>query len=148
MSDPALLLVGHGSRRPGHAETIRRIAAGVAARVGEVPVRSAFLELSEPSVGDALDSLAADGARDLVVVPLLLGEAYHSSVDLPRQLRRALRRHPGVRAHQAPVLGPHPLLDATAHRRLLECGVLPAQPATGVVLAAAGSSDPAAVATV
>jgi sirohydrochlorin ferrochelatase len=74
---------------------------------------------------------------------LLLGHAYHSRVDIPAALPAAL--HPVV---QADVLGPDDLVVTALERRLTEVGVALGDPATAVVLAAAGSSDPAAVAEV
>ena len=78
-----------------------------------------------------------------VVVPLLLTAAFHSATDLPTQLAAA-----DPTAVQADVLGPHPLLLAGLERRLAEVGVTAGDPDTAVVLAAAGSTDPAAQQTV
>jgi sirohydrochlorin ferrochelatase len=76
-------------------------------------------------------------------VPLLLGHAYHSRVDIPAALPAAAHH-----VVQADVLGPDDLLVTALERRLAEVGVAPGDPETAVVLAAAGSSDPAAVAEV
>ena len=87
-----------------------------------------------------------------MVVPLLLTAAYHSKTDIPARLAAAAAARPGLTAVCAGTLGPHPLLVAALERRLGEAGVAVGDPAaraaTGVVLAAAGSSDPAANATI
>ena len=70
------------------------------------------------------------------MVPLLLGAAYHSQVDIPAALSPA-----GALATQADVLGPDPLLVAALERRLAEAGVAPGDRDTAVVLAAAGSTE-------
>jgi sirohydrochlorin ferrochelatase len=81
-------------------------------------------------------------------VPLLLTAAYHSKADIPAQLAAAAAAHPGLDVVSAGTLGPHALLLAALERRLREAGVAVDDAATGVVLAAAGSSDPAANATI
>ena len=78
----------------------------------------------------------------VTVLPLLLTAAYHSKTDIPRVLART-----GVRVRYGKPLGPHPLLLRALERRLPGTAFeIPAE--TGVVLAAAGSSDPEANATI
>ncbi|MFE1594019.1 CbiX/SirB N-terminal domain-containing protein [Nocardia sp. NPDC058705] len=120
---PALIAVAHGSRDPRSAATMAAVVAEVAAARPDSCVRLAFLDLSEPSVDEVVDDLAAQGHVDVIVVPLLLGNAFHARVDLPALLADATRRHPHLRLTQAAVLGPDPLLIsaladrvATAHR--------------------------------
>jgi sirohydrochlorin ferrochelatase len=109
-------------------------------------VRAAYLGHAAPSPAQVLAGLP-DGA--VVVLPLLLTAAYHSKADLPAVLRAAAGRRAGrLRIGYGDPLGPHPLLIAALERRLAEAGVPPGQKGTAVVLAAAGSSDPAARATV
>jgi sirohydrochlorin ferrochelatase len=112
-------------------------------------VRAAFLDHCAPSLPQVLGSL--DG-RPAVVVPLLLTAAYHSKTDIPARLAEAAAGRPGTAVACAGTLGPHPLLTAALERRLGEAGVAVGDPgaraATGVVLAAAGSSDPDANATI
>jgi sirohydrochlorin ferrochelatase len=102
-----------------------------------------------PSLGQVLSRIAVGdgGTGDVVLVPLLLTEAYHAKADIPSQAAAASARFPGLRVRQAPALGPHPLLLAALERRLAEAYGGP-RAQTGVVLAAAGSSDPAANASI
>jgi sirohydrochlorin ferrochelatase len=91
-----------------------------------------------------------------VVLPVLLTAAYHSDTDLPAVLREAASRLPRLRISYGDPLGPHPNLLTALERRLAEAGVRAANGApadtsfrdTAVVLAAAGSSRPAANAAV
>ena len=87
-------------------------------------------------------------AAGCVVVPLLLTPAYHSKTDIPAQIASA---HPALDVRYADTLGPHPLLLAALSRRLAEAGLADearVRSTTSVVLAAAGSSDHAANATI
>jgi sirohydrochlorin ferrochelatase len=146
-----LVAVAHGSRDPRAAATVSELLAVVRYRavawgLGGLDVRAAFLDHCAPSLPQAL-SAVGDGA--CVVVPLLLTAAYHSKSDIPAQLAASAAAPLDVSC--ADTLGPHPLLLTALERRLSEAGVLVGDPAarsrTSVVLAAAGSSDPAANAT-
>jgi sirohydrochlorin ferrochelatase len=143
--------VAHGSRDPRAAATVSALADAVRARARGLDVRAAFLDHCAPSLPQVLGSLASSSGRQpAVVVPLLLTAAYHSKIDIPARLAAARPGLPAVSC--ADPLGPHPLLTAALERRLGEAGVAVGDPAaraaTGVVLAAAGSSDPAANATI
>ncbi len=87
---------------------------------------------------------AASQASTVVALPLLLTDAYHSKTDIPSVLHAAAAALPGLRIRYAETLGPHPLLIGAMERRLSEAGVRIGDPDTAVVLASAGSSDPAA----
>jgi sirohydrochlorin ferrochelatase len=103
-------------------------------------LRVAYLGHAAPSVPQVMRTFGPD-AR-VTVLPLLLTAAYHSKTDIPRVLART-----GVRVRYGEPLGPHPLLLRALERRLP--GTAFENPAeTGVVLAAAGSSDPEANATI
>ncbi|RRO19299.1 sirohydrochlorin chelatase [Saccharopolyspora rhizosphaerae] len=140
MTTAPLVAVAHGSRDPRSAETIHRLLGVVRALRPELDVRVAFLDLSEPLLGEVLDAVRADGHREAVVVPLLLGHAFHARVDVPAAVADAQQRHPDLRVRIGDVLGPDPRLDAAAWRRLLDAGADPDDPELGVLLAGAGSS--------
>jgi sirohydrochlorin ferrochelatase len=150
---PPLVAAAHGSADPRAAATVTELIALVRARAARIglrglQVRAAYLGHALPSVPDALEALQHDGGcRAAVVLPLLLTEAYHSDTDLPAMLREADRRLPGLSLLYGRPLGPHPGLLRALERRLAEAGVLAAAAGaagTAVVLAAAGSSRPAA----
>ncbi len=143
-----LIAVAHGSKDPRAGATVHELLTEVARLTPGTEVRAAFLDHSAPGLGQVLGSLAGAPA---VVVPLLLTAAYHSQTDIPAQLAAALAAYPGQRIASSAPLGPHPLLLQALERRLTDAGVAVHDPAeraaTSVVLAAAGSSDPAANAT-
>jgi sirohydrochlorin ferrochelatase len=149
-----LVAVAHGSRDPRAAATVSELLAVVRYRamawgLGGLDVKAAFLDHCAPSLPQALSAVGGDGA--CVVVPLLLTAAYHSKADIPAKIAAASVATP-LDVSCAGPLGPHPLLLAALERRLAEAGVAARDPAarsrTSVVLAAAGSSDPAANATI
>ncbi|WP_318214929.1 sirohydrochlorin chelatase [Streptomyces sp. SCL15-6] len=143
---PVLLVVAHGSRDPRHAATVHALVRRVRAQRPDVRVETGFLDFNVPSVQGVLESLATEGVRDVVALPLLLTRAFHAKADIPAVLADAPAR---LRIRQAEVLGPSPLLLSALERRLYEAGLTPADKSSaGVVLASAGSSDPEAIAVI
>lgn len=132
----ALVGVAHGSRDPRSAATVAALMDVVRARHPELDVRTAFLDLSAPRLRDVL------GGGDAVVVPLLLGHAFHARVDVPGEVARAGR--PGVLI--ADVLGPS--VEVAALDRLAAVVGALDDPELGVVVAGVGSSHAPANAVV
>ncbi|NIH81624.1 sirohydrochlorin chelatase [Amycolatopsis viridis] len=130
-----LVAVAHGSRDPRSAATVRALVRRIAAP--GLDVRVSFLDLSAPLVTDVLRDLVRAGHREAVVVPLLLGSAFHARVDLPALVAEV----PELRVTIADVLGAD--LEGVAFDRLAAVADV-SDPGLGVVLAAVGSSRPAA----
>lgn len=137
---PALVAVAHGSRDPRSAATVAALVDEVRRQRPGLDVRLSFLDLSAPRLPDVLDAVAADGHRRAVVVPLLLGHAFHASVDVPGAVAQAAARLPGLDITTSPVLGGHRGLSAAALRRLAAVAGPLQDAGLGVVLAAIGSS--------
>jgi sirohydrochlorin ferrochelatase len=130
MSRPTLLAVAHGSKDPAAKVTITALAREVTRFAPVLKVRVAFIQHAEPSLDDEL-SAAGENA---VIVPLLLSTGYHLAADIAGAASAAGARVAGP-------LGPDTLLVTALAGRLAEAGVPDGTP---VVLAAAGSTDPAA----
>ncbi|MFC4496385.1 sirohydrochlorin chelatase [Streptomyces ovatisporus] len=146
---PALAVIAHGSRDPRHAATVDALCARVRALRPGLRVEAGYLDFDAPSVPRLLERLDAEGVRDVVALPLLLGRAFHAKSDIPAVLGETTARLPRLDVRQAGVLGPHPLLLQALERRLREAGSAPdRRHSTGVVLASAGSSDPEAIAVI
>jgi sirohydrochlorin ferrochelatase len=135
----ALLLVAHGSRDPRAEQAIDRLAGRVAAARPGLPVAVATLELRGRRVAEVVPDLVARGVDRVVVVPLLLTNAYHGAVDLPAVLDRARRDlGVGVEVVAGRVLGPDDLLLDALDEQASRTGF------DGIVLAVAGTRDRAA----
>jgi sirohydrochlorin ferrochelatase len=139
---PALIAVAHGSRDPRSAATMSAVVADIAAVRPDLDVRLAFLDLNAPSIDQVVDAVAAQGHTHAVVVPLLLGNAFHARVDLPGLLAAARARHPRLQLTQADVLGPDARLIAALRDRILAVDGMDRN--VGVAVAAVGSSSVAA----
>ncbi|NGN69069.1 sirohydrochlorin chelatase [Streptomyces sp. A7024] len=131
---PTLVAVAHGSRHPAAVGAVRELVAAVRKQSPGLDVRLGHIELNEPLLADTLAELSGE----VVLVPLLFGRGYHVRHDLPEALAAAA---PQVHGAVAAPLGPHPLLAAALHARLVEAGWQRSS-GDGVVLAAAGSRAP------
>lgn len=118
------LLVAHGSRNPAsaaaHDQLCTAVAAACTAASGhEVAVVPAYLELSEPSIPEAIDAAVADGATHVRVLPHFLGPGNHVLVDIPGIVAAARERHPQLTIELVEHLGADPaLVDLLAARVL------------------------------
>ena len=126
-----------------HPERVRALAGGPLPAVD-----GGFIELSKPSVTEAVGRMPAAEHPEMVAVPLVLTAAGHGKGDIPAALARERLRHPGLRWRYGRPLGPHPaLLDVLADRIDAVLAGAPRE-GTQVVLAGRGSTDPDANAEV
>jgi sirohydrochlorin ferrochelatase len=151
MPEPVLVAVAHGSRDPRASATVGELMAMVAERarrrgLGAPDLRTAYLGHAPPSLPQVMSTIEA--GRRVRVLPLLLTAAYHAKADIPRLLTRVASDFPRLQVSYGDTLGPHPRLLRALERRLAEEDPDGDRTRTGVVLAAAGSSDPEANASI
>ncbi len=143
MSAPALVLLGYGSRDARSTAVALRVADEVARRRPTMTVHTAFLDRAEPSLVEAVRRLAAEGHDEAVVVPLLFSPGRHLTVDVPAAVAAADAACPDVRVGATESLGLRPGWLGVVDERLREAlARARARDLDGLVLAAAGSSDP------
>lgn len=132
-----LIACSHGTADAAGQSAVRTLIDQVAALLPDVRVVPAVVDVEHPQIDEVIDVEARHD--DVVVVPLLLSVGFHTGVDIAD----AVGRH--ANAWQAHPLGSHPLIADIAADRL--AGVVPGgwEPGDHVVLAAAGSTAPAAV---
>jgi len=145
MSAPALIALAHGSRDPRSAATVKELVAATKALRPDLRIERAFLDHARPSFHTVVDRLVKAGFDEIVVVPLLLVEAFHAKVDVPEVIAEATTRHPDLKIRATQVLGLEPrfleVLDERLRTALKEARV---RELDALVLAGAGSSDPLA----
>jgi sirohydrochlorin ferrochelatase len=141
VTDPAPVLVGcaHGTRDPAGRRALAQVRLDVAALRPGLEVVAASVDVQKPALPDVVARLAAAGRR-CVVVPLLLSAGYHVHHDVAEAVAAS-----GGLAAAARALGPDDALADLLAERLADAGHAAGD---AVVLAAAGSSDPRAVADV
>ena len=142
MTAPALVALAHGSRDPRSAATIKALVDEVRKMRPDLRIEPAFLDLSKPSFPTVVDKLVKAGFDEIVVVPLLLTEAFHAKVDVPEAIAAATARHENLKIRGTRVLGLEnvflEVLDRRLRAALKDARV---RELDALVLAAAGSSD-------
>ncbi len=112
----AIIIVDHGSR-VARANKMLESLAGLIAAMTDDRVYAAHMELAEPTLEQAFDHAAADGADFIFVFPYFLSPGRHSREDIPRLCIAAASRHPGIRWHCAGPVGlDHKMAELILHR--------------------------------
>lgn len=107
-----ILLFAHGSRDPEWSRPFESIASRLSQNF---LVTIAYLELMQPSLYEAVASLAAAGATSIRIVPVFLGQGGHVKDDLPRLVAQAQSAHSGLELILEKAIGEQPrVIDAIA----------------------------------
>lgn len=100
-----ILLFGHGAKNPEWAAPFTAIRTTILARDPDAIVESGFLELMRPTFAEAVDSLVAQGAHEIKVVPIFMAAGSHINKDLPLLAAASMDKHQGVTITLAPPVG-------------------------------------------
>jgi sirohydrochlorin ferrochelatase len=93
----AILLVDHGSIRREANEMMIDVMNLVQRMAGnDIVVRYAHMELAEPTIARGFANCVEAGATDVVVFPYMLSPGRHSTTDVPRLVKEAAAKYPGV----------------------------------------------------
>ena len=101
----AIVLFGHGARDIRWREPFDRLAALWKTQHSEAAVELAFLEMMEPSLEQAIASLVAAGATEVVVVPVFFGQGGHLRNDFPVLLSACQEKYPKIALSATPAVG-------------------------------------------
>lgn len=125
-SPPPLIIAGHGTRVNRGAEAAHELVALVRGLLPEVRVEAGFVELTSPTIDEALNDVLKT-APAAVVVPLMLGTGGHVREDIPEAIDKAKALHAGATVVRTRHLGsPRELIDAVHERITLARGDWPA----------------------
>ena len=140
--DPALLIVGHGSRDPRAAKEFHELVSFLRGGNPDLPVEGGFIELSRPPISECVERLVAHGSREISAVPLMLLAAGHAKDDIPATLVREKMSRPEVTFHYGRALGIRPELLALMDERISAVVPEGEKGETAVLVVGRGSSDP------
>ena len=105
-----LVIFAHGSSVAEANEAVARVTERMAVEGGYSLVETAFLEMAEPDLREAVARLAARGADRIVVIPYFLTLGIHLRRDLPRIVEELAGVYQGVRIDVTEPLDGHPSL--------------------------------------
>ena len=140
--DPALLIVGHGSRDPRGAQEFHELVALMRERNAGLPIEGGFIELSRPPISECVERLVGSGSHEISAVPLMLLAAGHAKDDIPATLLREKIEHPEVNFHYGRALGIRPELLELMDEKISAVVPEDEKEETAVLVVGRGSSDP------
>jgi sirohydrochlorin ferrochelatase len=132
-----IVIAAHGTQDPAGVAVAHELTSALRTRLPGRQVSLAFVDVLGPGIREVL----ASAPGPVTVVPAFLSCGYHVRTDVPRQVAATGRKDVTI----SDALGPHPLLVGAMTDRLRVAGW---RETDTVVLAAAGSSEPRAVADV
>lgn len=142
MTAPALVLLGYGSHDPRVAQISAEIRSALLEIRPALEVEVAFLDHCAPSAPQVVDQLVARGVSEVVLVPLLLSDAFHAQVAVPAVVAAVRAAHPELRVLASRPIGPEASLLSVIDRRLRDAlRTRRVSELDGLVFAAAGSAD-------
>ena len=100
MTEPAILIVGHGSRDPEGVQEFLQLVDLCAHMEPKRIVEGGFLEFARPTIQEGIDRCVERGAQVISIVPGVLMAAGHAKNDIPSEVQAARRRHPNIALHQ------------------------------------------------
>ncbi len=100
----AYLLIAHGTREEEGKQAFFRFVEEFREAFPGRSVEPSFLELCRPSIPEGIEACVQAGAREIVVLPLMLFPGRHINQDIPNAIQAAKREHPEVDFHYAGAL--------------------------------------------
>ena len=118
MNTKAIILFGHGARDTRWREPFDRLAVLWKAQYPNVQVGLAFLELMQPSLGQAISSQVSIGAKEVVVIPVFFGQGGHLRNDFPVLISACQEQFPDIKLSTTPAVGE----DAAVLQAIIDFG--------------------------
>ncbi|WP_440602503.1 sirohydrochlorin chelatase [Bacillus sp. GB_SG_008] len=134
-----IVYIGHGSRlQEGNEQFIHFIQSVIKERSENIQ-KIGFLELTTPTVQDAITEAILDGATEVLLVPILLFAAAHYKRDIPFEIEQIQKRYPHITFSVVPPFSTHPFMIELVIKRIQEA--MHTQ-GSEILLVGRGSSDP------
>lgn len=99
MSDKALIIAAHGSRKASSNEEVRTLGDNVRAlRDKEYAyVTTSFLEFAKPSLKESILSCIDKGIGEIVILPYFLASGHHVTRDIPEVIDDIRSSYPQIK---------------------------------------------------
>ncbi|PID97862.1 MAG: cobalamin biosynthesis protein [Actinomycetales bacterium] len=115
---PALVIAGHGTRKEEGMAAAAEFVTKVQALLPDVSVSAGYVELTPPTIDEALSAALAKMKNPrAVVVPLMVGTGGHVRMDIPEAIAEGRADSPIAQVAYTAHLGPDPrLIDRVIFR--------------------------------
>ena len=95
MKDVGILVLGHGSSLPYNRELVESLAQMVS-KTHSGSVRTAYLNMNQPSIPEGLNSFAGTNVSKIVALPLFLAHGVHTRQDIPQEMGIDPKKRRGI----------------------------------------------------
>ena len=107
-----LIVVAHGSRNPAWCRSVERQIELVQEEIGKHQIQLAYMELSPPTLEEAVDRAVAQGVSHIQILPLFLASEGHVQKDVVPEVERLVEIFTSTELELLPPLGQHTLFLA------------------------------------
>ena len=99
MSNKALIIVAHGSRKESSNTEVMHLGEKLKALVEADydVVRTAFLEFSDPPLEESIKACVNKGLREIVILPYFLASGNHVTRDVPAIIEKMKLTYPDIK---------------------------------------------------
>ncbi len=108
MSGKATVLLLHGSKDASWLEPFIELRDMVAAKATGARIAIACLQFGSPTLKETIASLASEGIRKVVVVPVFISTRGHVAKDVPVLIEEARKSFPAIEISESPAIGEFP----------------------------------------
>lgn len=136
----AVLYICHGSRLESAISQAIEFVESCKNLRNEPIQQYCFLELSQPTISQALEECVALGATQILAIPVLLLTAAHAKIDIPFELEKAMQNYPQINLQLGKPIGiNNEIIDLLFER--IKQTYQPITLKTKILLVGRGSSD-------
>ena len=89
----AVLIVGHGSRLRYFQRPMEKLVHDLRKNKQYKKVYCCYLEITPPSLGDAIKASVEDGAEEILILPYFLLMGNHVKFDIPNIVKQAQKKY-------------------------------------------------------
>lgn len=115
----SVVIVGHGSKMRGFEAPMKKVARDLFKSGRYRQVIPAYLEITPPSIAEAIKNCVKNGALRVKVLPYFLLLGGHVTQDIPSIVALEKKKYASQAAVQlCPYLGYDPKISAVAKKRL------------------------------
>ena len=111
MTAPSLVLLGYGGPDPRVPQISHQIRDGLLDIRPELDVHLAFLDHGGPAGMPVINRLVGQGVREIVLVPLLLSDAFTGPAGVPALVAQARAAHHDLKIIASRPVGPEAHLN-------------------------------------
>ena len=97
----AVVLVGHGSQIENAGEALDRVCESLQKKEPGTIFRVGFLEITSPSIPEAVESCFAEGADEVIVLPYFVQSGKHVNRHIPEIVSELTAHYPAKKIRLA-----------------------------------------------